>query len=191
MDRSRTKNVTVFDKSLATRGKSEVNLSTFAFLFSELVQYNHQRVASIPQLQERLAELGQHIGHRMVDVLCWRDRATKRETRLVNMLLFIKNNVWKTLFGKEADSLEQATDVPGTYYLFEEEPLVNTFISVPNDFSGLNCAAFGGGVVEAFLSATQFPAKVQTFWHGKQQNKTAIRIQFEDSVLLREKMMEK
>ena len=31
----------------------------------------------------------------MVDVLCWRDRATKRETRLVNMLLFIKNNVWK------------------------------------------------------------------------------------------------
>ena len=69
----------------------------------------------------------------MVDVLCWRDRATKRETRLVNMLLFIKNNVWKvhivyivhsdwleysqTLFGKEADSLEQATDVPGTCIL--------------------------------------------------------------------------
>ena len=80
----------------------------------------------------RLAELGQHIGHRMADVLCWRDRATKRETRLVNMLLFIKNNVWKvcvehtvfllveylqTLFGKEADSLEQATDVPGTCIL--------------------------------------------------------------------------
>ena len=43
----------------------------------------------------RLAELGQHVGHRMVDVLCWRERATKRETRLVNMLLFIKNNVWK------------------------------------------------------------------------------------------------
>lgn len=70
----------------------------------------------------------------MVDVLCWRDRATKRETRLVNMLLFIKNNVWKvratmvtyqqidgalqTLFGKEADSLEQATDVPGTCILY-------------------------------------------------------------------------
>lgn len=70
----------------------------------------------------------------MVDVLCWRERATKRETRLVNMLLFIKNNVWKvrvgvaaylltcwklqTLFGKEADSLEQATDVPGTCILY-------------------------------------------------------------------------
>ena len=46
-------------------------------------------------LYGRLSELGQHVGHRMVDVLCWRERATKRETRLVNMLLFIKNNVWK------------------------------------------------------------------------------------------------
>ena len=35
----------------------------------------------------------------MVDVLCWRERATKRETRLVNMLLFIKNNVWKVRVG--------------------------------------------------------------------------------------------
>lgn len=138
MDRSKAKNTTVFDKSLATRGKTEVNLSTFAFLFSELVQYNHQRVASIAQLQDKLSDLGQHVGHRMVDVLCWRERHTKRETRLVNMLLFIKNNVWKTLFGKEADSLEQATDVPGTYYLLEEEPLVNTFISVPKDLSMLS-----------------------------------------------------
>ena len=47
----------------------------------------------------RLSELGQHVGHRMVDVLCWRERATKRETRLVNMLLFIKNNVWKVRVG--------------------------------------------------------------------------------------------
>ena len=70
---------------------------------------------------------------------------------------------------------------------------------------GLNCAAFAGGVVQAFLTATQFvsvnfqnychddvcqlqPAKVQTFWH--KQHKTAIRIQFEDYVIAREKNLE-
>lgn len=45
-------------------------------------------------------------------------------------------------------------------YLFEDEPLVNRFISVPKEQSNLNCAAFMAGVVEAFLCGVQFVSTV-------------------------------
>ena len=50
------------------------------------------------------------MGQRLVDIHSVRDRNYKRETRLLNVLLFLKTIVWKALFGKEADKLEQATD---------------------------------------------------------------------------------
>ena len=43
----------------------------------------------------RLSEMGQHVGVRILDVLFVRERGFKRETKLLNMLLFIKANVWK------------------------------------------------------------------------------------------------
>ena len=43
----------------------------------------------------RLAEMGQHVGVRILDVLVLRERGFKRETKLLNMLLFIKSNLWK------------------------------------------------------------------------------------------------
>lgn len=38
----------------------------------------------------------------------------------------------------------------------DHEPIVNKFISVPKDFSQLNCAAFLAGIVEAILDGSQF-----------------------------------
>ena len=43
----------------------------------------------------RLADLGHHVGFRMIDILCLREKTAKRETRLVNMLWFIQKTVWK------------------------------------------------------------------------------------------------
>jgi hypothetical protein len=100
---------TLYDKPLSSKGKLEVNLSTYAFLFSEIVQYSHGRVTSLSQLHEKLSDLGKHAGFRMIDVLCLREKTPKRETRLVNHLLYIQKTLWKTLFYKEADRLEQAT----------------------------------------------------------------------------------
>uniref|UniRef100_A0A1X7UGP4 Trafficking protein particle complex subunit 5 n=1 Tax=Amphimedon queenslandica TaxID=400682 RepID=A0A1X7UGP4_AMPQE len=177
---------TVFPFSLPS---SQVNISTFAFLFSEVVQYNQQRVTSLAQLHEKLADLGRHVGFRMIDLLCVRDRAPKRETRIVNILWFIQKTVWKTLFGKEADRLEQATATEATYYLFEDEPLVNKFVSVPKEQSSFNCAAFMAGTVEAFLCGVQFPCRVKAFL-VKEQTTTAFEITFEDSVIERDKRLE-
>ena len=62
---------TLYDKPLPSKGKQEVcnkslislwlhfglafqmNLSTYAFLFSEIVQYSHGRVTSLSQLHEK------------------------------------------------------------------------------------------------------------------------------------------
>ena len=42
-------------------------------------------------------------------------------------------NLWKALFGKEADKLEQASDDDKIYYIIEKEPIISTFICVPKD----------------------------------------------------------
>ncbi|CAI8054568.1 Trafficking protein particle complex subunit 5, partial [Geodia barretti] len=121
--------------SSGPQARDKVNLSTYAFLFSEIVQYSHGRVTSLSQLHEKLSDLGKHAGFRMIDVLCLREKTPKRETRLVNHLLYIQKTLWKTLFYKEADRLEQATASESTFYLFEDDPVVNRFISVPKDQS--------------------------------------------------------
>lgn len=100
--------------------------------------------------------MGEDVGTRIIDLYFVRERSSKRETKLTQMLLFVKTTVWKNLFGKEAEKLEHANDDERTYYIIEKEPLVNTFISVPKDKSSLNCANFTAGIVEAVLTHCGF-----------------------------------
>nr|ACI68346.1 Trafficking protein particle complex subunit 5 [Salmo salar] len=93
-----------------TRPKTEVSVSALALLFSEMVQYCQSRVYSVSELQQRLADMGQSVGASMLDVLVLREKNGKRETKVLNILLFVKVSVWKAMFGKEADKLEQAND---------------------------------------------------------------------------------
>lgn len=104
----------------------------------------------------RLHDLGRDVGTRVIDLYFVRERNSKRETKLINMLLFIKTTLWKSLFGKEAEKLEHANDDDRTYYIIEKDPLVNRFISVPKDKGALNCATFSGGIIEAVLSNCGF-----------------------------------
>ena len=186
MDPRRTRTVSILDRGLS-KGKTEVNLSTFAFLFSEIIQYSHNRVQSVHELNTKLAELGRFVGFRMVDLLFVREKNSRRETRLIGMLMFVKTVLWKSLFGKEADNLEQQRDNENTYYIIEKEPIINKFISVPKELkSNLNCASFAAGIVEAALEACNFPAKVTAHWHKG----TTLIIKFQDSVIIRDKMLD-
>lgn len=54
--------------------------------------------------------MGYHVGQRILNLIYLREKQLKRETRLIGMLVFVKNTVWKALFNKEADKLEQAND---------------------------------------------------------------------------------
>jgi len=39
--------------------------------------------------------MGQEVGVKVIDLLFVRERNCKRETKLLNMLLFIKSTLWK------------------------------------------------------------------------------------------------
>ncbi|EFO88724.1 hypothetical protein CRE_06483 [Caenorhabditis remanei] len=171
----------ILDKSLS-RGKGEINLSTFAVLFSEMVLYAQNRSETVTDIHDKIASYGKQVGLRMFDIIVLREKGYKRETKLLGMLMFIKSTVWKNLFGKEADKLERSNDDHCTYLLIEKDPLVNTYISVPRDKGVLNCAAFAAGIVEAILESASFKCKVTAHWH----NGTAYVIQFDESVIARE-----
>ena len=46
----------------------------------------------------RLSELGQQVGSRVLDVLVLREKGMKREVRVLNILLFVKSVLWKVIF---------------------------------------------------------------------------------------------
>lgn len=175
----------ILDKTLS-KGKGEVSLSCFALLFSELVQYCQNKVHTVPELQNKLCEMGQEVGIKLIDLYYMREKNGKREIKLLNMLLFIKTTLWKGLFGKEADKLEHANDDERIYYLIEKEPLVNKFISVPKDKGSLNCAMFIAGIIEAILNAAGFTAKVTAHWHKG----TTYMVTFEESVITKDKQLD-
>ena len=58
----------------------------------------------------RLEELGFGVGQRLLELISSRERVTKRETKIVNMLQYIQNVVWKHLFNKTADTLQKSME---------------------------------------------------------------------------------
>ena len=46
----------------------------------------------------------------MIELIGVRDKLNKRETRIVNMLQFVCNVLWRHLFNKVADNLERSTE---------------------------------------------------------------------------------
>ena len=171
----------------------EVNLSAFAFLFSELVNYMHSRVTKVSDLERRLEEAGRGVGHRVLELVSYRERAGKRETRIIPMLQFVTGAAWKALFGKSADGLEKSTQSKSEYMINENEPITNKFISVPNDMGQLNCSAFVAGIIAGMLESAGFPAEVHAvavaLKDGTRRSRTVFVIDFEKHVIAREEVL--
>lgn len=192
-DSQKTRNkMNIVDRPLPDRrSKKEVSLSAFCFLFSELVQYTHRRVTHIKDLERRLADVGYSVGLRLLEYTAWKEKYSKRDTRLVRFLQFVANTVWKMLFGKPA-TLEKSMEKKEQFMITEDTTLINTFISVPKDMQGLNCAALVGGIVEGMLDGADFPARVTTHAVPVEEQrfpKTVILIEFEEHVLERDKQL--
>ncbi|ORX89341.1 TRAPP I complex [Basidiobolus meristosporus CBS 931.73] len=149
------------------------------------------RVHGIQDLEKLLNEFGYRVGIRTLELFMWREKNIRRETRVLGILYFINTVVWKTLFGKQADSLEKSTENEDEYMISDNEPVVNKFISIPKELSQLNCGAFIAGIVEAILDGCQFPSRVTA--HSVplegQPLRTTILIKFDKNVLLREEQM--
>lgn len=99
----------ILDMSL-TQPRGEVNMDAYLALFAELVSYCRDRVESVTSLQEKLSQLGYRIGRRALDLIMAREKMSKRETRLLNILNFIAQTLWVFLYGKQADSLKKVRD---------------------------------------------------------------------------------
>lgn len=88
--------------------------------------------------------------------------------------------------------------------LFDNDPMVNQYISLPKEMRGLNCAAFVAGIIEGVCDGAGFPTegvtahsvgeeesaaaaagKGQSLWPGK----TVFLIKFKSEVLEREEIL--
>lgn len=68
----------------------------------------------------RLEDAGVGIGQRILEIACWRDRTSKRETRMRGILQFITQTLWKSLFGAAADNLQRSVDLEDEYMIVEK-----------------------------------------------------------------------
>lgn len=59
----------------------------------------------------RLEDVGFGVGLRLLELLCFREKASKRETRLLDALKFVHTVLWKYLFNHQARDLEQSNTV--------------------------------------------------------------------------------
>lgn len=151
--------VSILEQSLA-QVRGQVNVDAYLGLFSEMVSYCRDRVESVMGLQDKLNELGYHIGRRALDLIVARERITRRETKILSILNFIVIRLWTFLYGKQADSLKKVRDSETEYYIEENDPLVNKYISVPLDYGHFNCASFTAGIISGVLNGSGFEAQV-------------------------------
>mmetsp|Transcript_2168 Transcript_2168/g.3694 ORF Transcript_2168/g.3694 Transcript_2168/m.3694 type:complete len:190 (-) Transcript_2168:25-594(-) len=185
----RRSRLTIYDRPLQ-KPRADVSLSAFSFLFAETVDYCLKKVQAMSDLEERLHELGLPVGARVLDLYTVRENRSRRETRLVPMLNFVAQTIWKQLFGHTAELLK-AQDHENEYMINDKALLVNRFISVPRDYGQVNCGSYVAGIVEGALRSADFPAAASA--HTVEEPggglSTTILVRFEDKVMLRERQL--
>ena len=177
-----------YDRPL--KEKKTVPITTFSFLFGEMVQYMSSKSSNDKDfdLEEKLSSLGYPIGEKVLELCSVREKNFKKETKIVQMLQFIHNNVWKMLFGKQADGLQKSTDDEDEYRIIENIPITNKYI--PNQKNQSNCAAFLGGMIEGILNSADFRCKVNTFYYADNEGmRTYYIIKFDHDIIERDANM--
>ncbi|KAJ2091148.1 protein particle complex subunit [Coemansia sp. RSA 986] len=193
LDTKQSKRSTMLLEQPVTRQRRDkVSLSAFAFLFAEMIRYTQNRVLGIQDLETKLNELGQRVGVRVFELTMSREKTVRRETRVLQMLVYINSVVWRALFDKPADSLERSTDNEDEYMITDNEPAILKYISVPKEMASFSPGAFISGIVEAIAACCQCPARVTS--HVVPVDglpvRTVILLKFDKDVMEREKRLE-
>lgn len=184
---------TIYDRNLNRTKTTEISLASFSYLFNSLITYHHAKSGSVSEIETRLNRAGYPIGIKMLDLLLYRQpsRTAARPTRMIDLLQFIHGTLWRALFNRTASALEQSNTKKNEYMIIDNEPLVNTFISIPKEMSQLNCAAFIAGIIEGMCDAAGFSTDgVTAHWAGEGDEmwpgKTIFLLRFKESVVERE-----
>ncbi|KAL4968910.1 trafficking protein particle complex subunit 5 [Aspergillus stella-maris] len=202
---------TIYDRHLNRSRNTESSRASFAFLFGEMVTYAQRRVTGIQDLERRLNEQGYPLGLRLLDLLFYRTMSSSsssalsssstsasppnRPLRILPLLHLIHGPLWRLLFNRPADALEHSVspDTPNEYMITDNDPLVNTYISVPKEMNQLNCAAFVAGIIEGVCDGCGFEAKVTAHNQPTElwPSRTIFLLRFGESVMEREKVLER
>ncbi|KAF2762789.1 TRAPP I complex [Pseudovirgaria hyperparasitica] len=197
---------TIYDRNLSRSKNAELSRAAFGYLFVEMIGYAQRRVRGVADLEKRLNAQGYPLGLKLLDLLLTRSplpstSPSLRPTRILPLLQFITTTLWKHLFGRPADALERSAANADEYMISDNEPLVNTYISVPREMSQLNCAAYVAGVIEGVCDGAGFATRgVSAHWVGEGggeggkgmwPGKTVFLIRFADEVLEREEILGK
>lgn len=182
----------IYDRNLNRTKTTEISLASFSYIFNSLITYHHAKSGSVSEIESRLNRAGYPIGIKMLDLLLYRapPRTASRPIRLLDLLQFIHGTLWRSLFNRNADALEQSNTKKNEYMIVDNEPIINTFISIPKEMSQLNCAAFVAGIIEGMCDAAGFStdgvtahwAEGDEMWPGK----TIFLLRFKESVIERE-----
>jgi hypothetical protein len=153
-----------------------------------------------------LESSGYGVGLKVLELLAYRSKEYKRETRLMSVLQFVSSQVWKSLFGKPADSLERSIDHADEFMIVDHEPLTSTYASVPPDLGQLSADAYMSGIIAGCLMGAGFSARVTAHnvpydnEHVQQQQqptvmprkeKAVFLVKFDTAVLNRDAALEK
>ena len=112
----------------------------------------------------------------------FREKNFKRDNKIIPILQFIHNQIWKMMFNKGADGLEKSVDEVDEYRIVENSPICNKYITLPKGNS-VNCAAYFGGIIEGILNSADFRCKVNACFSD---TKTYYIIKFDHDVITRD-----
>ena len=189
----------IYDRNLNRTKTAEVGLSAFAHLFNTIITYHHSKSDSVSEIESRLNRAGYPIGIKLLDLILYRQNPSrpadvKRPGSLLELMQFVHGPLWRALWARPADALQQSTSKKNEYMLFDNEPLVNSYISIPKEMSQLNCAAFVAGIIEGLCDAAGFGTDgVTAHWAGEGDEmwpgKTIFLLRFKETVVAREEAM--
>ena len=146
---------------------SSIDDSLFILLMNEAFSYLQTNVKGISQLEEKLKDLGKLTGRKYHELFSLRERLSKRQAisaqnAYIDALSFLSGQLWRSLFGKSADSLEKNVESSSEFMIWEDQPVYAKFLSVPKDFGDFSTASFTAGIIESVLENLSF---VSNFSH--------------------------
>lgn len=81
-----TKRTSIFDRNLNRIRGAEISQAAFSFLFAEIVRYTQKRVDGMCELEKRLNGQGYKVGQKLLELVNWREKKYRRETKVLGIL---------------------------------------------------------------------------------------------------------
>lgn len=151
----------------------------------EIIRYLNETTESVDEMEKRLRSFGYRIGWRLVDLCSNRTNPFQRDVKVSTILQFITQNCWRMLYNKPTDQLQRSTDSTNVYYIYENEPLISKFITLPKEWNdSFNCASFNAGIINSILDVSGFKSEVKALTvKSKDGLKTVYMVTIDQSCL--------